>query len=267
MKKLIVNGDDFGLSVGTNQGVIEAFQNGILTSATLITNTPAFEDAVFRAKKNPRLGTGIHLNLTWGKPVSPIKQVYRLVDSEGNFVKNKKRIFLKFYFKGANSEQIRVELDAQIRKFLDFGLKLTHIDTHHHIVLFPKIHYIISGLMDKYNISKLRFYRSGKCYFSDRQNFVKKLMTYLFGNRATYTKQHSPDYIFDIENIKLKKRLEQLKNGVNEIFCHPGYVDDQLKKSSRLALKREVELKELTEQSVWDIIKSEKIILTNYEIF
>ena len=45
MKYLIVNGDDFGLSPGVNRGICEAHQDGILTSASLLVDTPWSEEA------------------------------------------------------------------------------------------------------------------------------------------------------------------------------------------------------------------------------
>src|SRR5476649_2492365 len=63
MKKLIVNADDFGRSSPINQGIIEAHQNGIVTSASLMTDRDAFDEAVQLAEANPRLGIGLHLDL------------------------------------------------------------------------------------------------------------------------------------------------------------------------------------------------------------
>ena len=61
MKQLILNADDFGLTHGVNEGIILAHRDGILTSATLMANGPAFDEAVERARANPKLGVGCHL--------------------------------------------------------------------------------------------------------------------------------------------------------------------------------------------------------------
>ena len=45
MKRLIVNGDDFGASRGINRGVIEANAKGILTSASMMVDRFASEEA------------------------------------------------------------------------------------------------------------------------------------------------------------------------------------------------------------------------------
>src|SRR5215472_6600967 len=60
---LIVNADDFGLSEGVNRGIIQAFERGIVTSASLMVRQPAAEAAANYACKNPRLSLGLHLDL------------------------------------------------------------------------------------------------------------------------------------------------------------------------------------------------------------
>src|SRR5271167_2252762 len=83
MKELILNADDFGYTTGVNEGIVRAHRDGILTSATLMANGPAFEDAVERAKSNPKLGVGCHLVLTGGFSVAPKEEIPSLADSEG----------------------------------------------------------------------------------------------------------------------------------------------------------------------------------------
>ena len=69
MSLVIINADDFGYSQGINLGIIEAHKNGILSSTTMMANMPGFEHGVELAKNNPKLGIGVHLNLTCGKPL------------------------------------------------------------------------------------------------------------------------------------------------------------------------------------------------------
>ena len=65
-RRLIVNADDFGRSAAINQAVIRAHREGILTTASLMVNEPAFEEAVALARANPKLGVGLHLTLLCG---------------------------------------------------------------------------------------------------------------------------------------------------------------------------------------------------------
>ncbi len=49
--RLILNADDFGLTRGINRAIAELHAAGALTSATLMANGPAFDDAVAIALK------------------------------------------------------------------------------------------------------------------------------------------------------------------------------------------------------------------------
>ena len=68
-KKIIINADDFGLCEGVNKGIVKAHTEGVLTSATLMTNMPRADEAVVLTKSLPSLGVGVHLNLTNGWPL------------------------------------------------------------------------------------------------------------------------------------------------------------------------------------------------------
>lgn len=124
---LIVNADDFGLSSEVNRGIIEAHTRGILTSTTLLANSPAFSEAVELAGKNAGLGVGVHLNLVRGRPLSPAGEVPLLVDSDGMF-----RRFRVKRLTGEFLEQAEAEYRRQLRRVIEAGVTPTHIDFEKH---------------------------------------------------------------------------------------------------------------------------------------
>ena len=69
--RLIVNADDFGRSHSINEAVVRAHRDGILTSASLMVNGHAADEAVQFARQNPRLGVGLHLTLVCGTSALP----------------------------------------------------------------------------------------------------------------------------------------------------------------------------------------------------
>src|ERR1700751_1771878 len=85
VKNLIVNADDLGWTEGVNRGIAEAHRNGIVTSASLLANGAAFASGVELARSTPRLGVGVHLNLSDGEPVAPRELVATLVSEKGEF--------------------------------------------------------------------------------------------------------------------------------------------------------------------------------------
>ena len=85
MRGLIVNADDFGLSPGVSRGILRAHWEGIVTSTTFMVNFPWAAEMAGLLRRAPRLGVGLHLNLTTGAPVLPPAEVPSLVGPDGRF--------------------------------------------------------------------------------------------------------------------------------------------------------------------------------------
>src|SRR3954451_18961465 len=84
-RRLIINADDFGRSRSINEAVIRAHREGVLTSASLMMNEVACEEAVALAKENPKLGIGLHLTVLCGHSALTPKEIPGLVNSNGEF--------------------------------------------------------------------------------------------------------------------------------------------------------------------------------------
>ena len=80
-RRLIVNADDFGRSSSINEAVIRAHREGILTTASLMVNEPACEEAVALAKENPRLAVGLHLTLLCGHSALSPEKISGLINA------------------------------------------------------------------------------------------------------------------------------------------------------------------------------------------
>ncbi|AGA28596.1 carbohydrate deacetylase [Singulisphaera acidiphila] len=113
---LIVNADDFGLSDGVNQGVIRAYEEGLVTSASLMTGGAAAEDAAAYARLNPELSVGLHLDFgEW---------LFR----DGDWHQTRQVVPLPNDRAASASEAAR-----QIDRFLQIvGRPPTHLDSHQH---------------------------------------------------------------------------------------------------------------------------------------
>jgi predicted glycoside hydrolase/deacetylase ChbG (UPF0249 family) len=109
----IVNGDDFGASTGINRAMLEALNEGILTSASLMINMPGTSEAVRLSRTIPELSVGLHVNLTnEGDPVVDL-------DDTG---------------------AVEAALREQLERFVDaMGALPTHLDSHHNIHRFPHL--------------------------------------------------------------------------------------------------------------------------------
>src|SRR5579864_2106660 len=156
MKNLIVNADDFGWTEGVNRGVAEAHRNGIVTSASLLANGGEFEAAVKLAKGIPRLGLGVHLNLSNGTPVAGREAVPGLVNQAGEFTDGPESLLLKIAMRGLAAGEVEKEWEAQIRKVCDAGVAVTHLDGHKHVHMLPGLFEIALRLARRHGIGAIR---------------------------------------------------------------------------------------------------------------
>src|SRR5262245_1440462 len=135
-RALIVNADDFGLTPGVNAGILDAHTRGILTSASMFANASATDHAIQLARRTPTLGIGCHLALVDADSVLPSSRL-RTLAPDGRF-RPTWRAFIADALAGRIAvHEIEQELTAQIGRLIDAGLRLTHLDGHKHVHVFP----------------------------------------------------------------------------------------------------------------------------------
>ena len=155
-RRLIVNADDFGRSASINQAVIRAHREGILTTASLMVNEPAVEEAVALARENPELGVGLHLTLLCGHSALPPEQIPGLVDAKGEFTTNPASAGFRYFFQRGLREQLRREIHAQFQRFRATRLPLDHVNGHLHLHLHPTVFRILIADSGQLGIKRLR---------------------------------------------------------------------------------------------------------------
>lgn len=247
MYKLIVNADDFGLNDGVSRGILKAMQEGIVTSTSIMMNIPSVESSILLAAGAGQKTFGLHLNLTCGKPVLDPSTVPGIVDEQGFFVHDQSRLTT------ANIRYVEAECRAQLAKFFHYGLKLSHIDSHHHSHALAEISSVFIKLAQENNVP-LR---------NDQPAFRDEI-------RRAGVKTSD---IFDCRYYGSKCSLEHLKSflashldctGTVELMCHPGIVTEELRNSSKYTDGRASELAALTSGEIKRFITENNISLTNY---
>jgi len=139
---LVVNADDLGVSKGATLGVIRAHREGIVTSASLAVTTPFYAHALETCVRAcPGLGIGLHFTLTSGKPVSPMHQVPLLVDGNGFFRWGFVSLLLATTVRAPKEllDQVEIELEAQLQRLINDGVRPDHINGERHIHLIPAV--------------------------------------------------------------------------------------------------------------------------------
>lgn len=257
---VIINADDFGLSPGVNRGIVEAFREGVLTSTTMLTNLPAFEDATRLARAHPELPVGIHLSLLWGPPVSAPAQVPTLVERDGLFPRGLARLAARQAFGRLAPAEVRRELRAQLRRFVAAGLRPTHADTHKHVHALPGILEAVIEVAAEFGIDKLRLPREApRRPCPPRAAAKRRLLAWLARGAPERLRRaglRTTDHFAGVadqhclNSAALCRILATLKPGVTEIMCHPGHADAAAAAYSRTPPRRELELASLKDPAV-----------------
>jgi predicted glycoside hydrolase/deacetylase ChbG (UPF0249 family) len=251
MSGLIINADDLGYSPAVNRAIVDMFEAGLVTSASLLVNQPASEEGAALARSRPRLSVGVHLNLSRGWPILPAGQVPSLVDEEGRFWES------AIFFRRAVLGQVKwyeaaAELEAQVRWALDHGLHLDNLDSHVHFHSLPAARRITEKLATQYHVAAWRT-PDVLSALTPVRVWSDVLAAPIKPRRAGHLA--APNYLLSLhqwgDRLLFDKRVARLLSQpgvVTELVVHPGYVDDDaLPPGDQLQpLQRQVEVDLLT---------------------
>jgi hopanoid biosynthesis associated protein HpnK len=287
MKQLIVNADDFGLTEAVNAGIIQAHAEGIVTSTTIMATGAAFDAAVSASRHAPRLGVGVHLNLTEGPPLSPPRSIPTLVDANGRLHLNPGRLLRALAARQVSLTEIEAELRCQIAKVFAAGIRPTHLDGHKHMHLLPGVSEIVIRLAREFTIPSIRCpqecmpsLRMLRRRRNSRTEVVKQFLVArvvsAFAQRFTRQLAEAgllrAAYFYGLSQTGFLQAQEVidiltcLPDGVSELMCHPGYVDGDLVNSgTRLLTEREIEIQALTAPMVKRLVADQGIVLISYQ--
>lgn len=150
-KLLILHADDLGIAHSENQATFDAFEKGMVNSASVIVPAPWFSEFVVWARQHPEADLGLHLTLTaewdllkWG-PVA--EQVPGLVNEQGYFYSNVRDVISH-----ASVEEVEKEIRAQIERYLAAGLQPTHLDSHMGSLFNEKFFPVYIKMGQEYNM-------------------------------------------------------------------------------------------------------------------
>jgi predicted glycoside hydrolase/deacetylase ChbG (UPF0249 family) len=267
--RLIINADDFGLTLGVNRAIAEAAAATRLTSATIMANSARFDEAVQLSRNLPGLKTGCHVVLIDGEPLA--REVNSLIDHQQSqdkprFRSNLKQFALAALRRKISQEEIQREAELQIRKIQATGITVTHVDTHKHTHLFPHVLLPVIRAAQACGVTAIRN------PFEPRRTWPTSLLMSSPGlwtrtievallrsfassfvrtvrQEGMRTTEGAVGVIVtgSLDQKLLNAIIRKLPEGTWELVCHPGYCDDELRGAgTRLLNARQVELDVLT---------------------
>ena len=238
VRRLIVNGDDFGRSHSVNHAVIRAHREGVLTTASLMVNEPGFDEGVALAHENPKLGVGLHLSLVCGRSALPPGQIPGLVSARGEFSSRPIAAGFRYFFNRGLCEQLRAEIHAQFAKFRSTGLTLDHVNGHLHLHLHPTVFSILMEDATQLGIPCMRLTRDsfrrsmrmarGRWFYCASHALIYEWLS----NRARKPLRqrgirHAQATFGLLQNARVDeayilKLLPELPPGDSELYSHPS---------------------------------------------
>jgi hopanoid biosynthesis associated protein HpnK len=283
-RNLVVNADDLGLTVGVNNGIFDAHDGGIVTSASLFANAPATDDAIRRARSRSSLGVGVHLTLVDGKPTLPPSRVPSLVEDDGRFRTSWKPFIVACLRGRVALEEVERELTAQIERIRWAGIQPTHLDAHKHVHAYPAVFAIVARLAKRFRIPTVRvpYERWSPVWGDDHQRRIARhqaltnaaMLPWARRDHRTVSAQGlwAPQFVGRshtgvLSADSLQGLFRRLRPGVTELMVHPGYVDDALVQTgTRLLSSRTEEVRLLCAIETHDLLIDEQLQLTRHDL-
>jgi chitin disaccharide deacetylase len=222
--KLIIHADDLGKSESVNEAIFALMAESKITSASILANGPAFEDAVRNSRRFPQCSFGVHLNLSQFRPLQPIPALTSLLVN-GEFRPSPRLHLVSASLRHA----IAAEWTAQVHRLRDAGVEITHIDSHHHAHTRFSLLPILEQLCREHRIRRVRI----------RHTFNRKPLGWRIDHRLynaflrsgfTCTDEFGPFSAF----AGVSSRLPS--SSTVELMVHPGHprYEDETGMLSRL---------------------------------
>jgi hopanoid biosynthesis associated protein HpnK len=268
-RRLIVNADDFGASASINEAVIRAHREGILTTASLMVNEPAFAGAVELARQNPRIGVGLHLTLSHGHSALPQDKIPGLVNARGEFSNDPVGTGLRYFMRGNLRDELRREIRGQFEKFRATGLTLDHVNGHLHFHLHPTVFPLVMEMADEFGVRCVRLTRDpfwlnaslapGQWFYRASHAFIYLcLSAKARGGLRRRNIRHTRRVFGLLLNARvneayIERLLPRLPPGDSELYSHPSL--DEFKH----------EFAALVSERVKEAVRRENIQLIRYQ--
>jgi chitin disaccharide deacetylase len=261
-KRLIVNADGFGFGPGATQGVIDAVREGnFISSISVNANFPDAERVRELVREFSHVSIGVHLNPMVGRPCLPPSRIPSLVGADGFFHANN---FTRLFKRGAISQkELAAELDAQIGKIKELaGDRLTHLDSQankhlDYLELFLSLAQQW-GLKRMRNNTSLICLESAKPSLSRMKVYLRKPHVWLAHRyrrwqmrKARAAGMRMADKLVTVGYAGVGNKsnpdnwgriLRNLPAGTYEVYCHPAYPDETLRRWSVYCAERAREL-------------------------
>ncbi len=278
--KLIITADDYGMCESVNRAIDECIKAKVVLSTNVMTNMEYASEAATLKEKFPYASIGLHYNFTVGKPISPIEKVKSLVNDKGEFL-SFKEIREKCKNKSYNFDELRCEMKAQHKHFLEICGEPDYWNTHENVHVYPKLYDLFRDQSFELGINKMRSHqrifipsstgKSDKSLLWTITNPIKKFILKTWQSDSEKMGVTAPDGLLVRMNEEDKLNLEYLfqniqwkKNKIAEIAIHPS-IDADNKYFGEITDLRVKEYECFSSPSVLEIAKRTSLEIVGFE--
>ena len=267
---LIINADDLGANLARDKGIFQAFEHGVVTSASILANGPSFLTAAQQAKALG-LPLGVHLNLSEGNSLTG--EIAGLTDTHGAFL-GKQPLRDCLTAGQCKRDNVYRELSAQIERVFEAGLTPDHLDSHQHFQLFGGMTTVLIELAREFDIGAMRTVLPADAAMNGgRDALGGELGLYRELGRQAHqsiieSRLKTTDGLWGmpllnrLDAVSLRDLLQNVPPGRWELMTHPGYADANGGRFS--GVEREVELQALTSPQVKALLAKLKTRFCSY---
>jgi predicted glycoside hydrolase/deacetylase ChbG (UPF0249 family) len=268
---VIIHADDAGMSHSVNRATIDAMEQGIVSSASIMVPCPWFKEIAAYAKAHPEKDFGIHLTLNsewdnyrWG-PVAGRDKVPSLVDKEGYLWDGVAQVAVN-----AKAEEVETELRAQVQRALDFGVPVTHLDTHMGAVVSrPDLVEVYVKLGVEFKVPVFFLRDLGGAVPDERiRARGLEMLKVLDEHKLPVLDQMTQLYTngtFEDKKAQYLKAIADTQPGVHYVILHCGYDNDELQAITTSSQLRDTDRRIFTDPDFIEQVKKTGVEIVTWK--
>ncbi len=246
-KRMLIRADDLGWTEAVNYGIAKSVREGVIGSVGLMPNMPAARHGLDLLRDIP-VCIGQHTNIYVGRPLTDPARIPSLCGEDGCFKSSRT-------YRAAGEDfvvldEVILEIEAQYRRFVELTGEKPHY-FEGHAVASANFFKGLEIVAERHNLPLLSFSMGEPIRFRS---------TMLFSCMDSMKSDYDP-----FESLKAAAQRDYGPDGCGMFICHPGYLDDEILRTSSLTVPRAKEVAMAVDPAVRQWLREHEIELVTYD--
>lgn len=221
MDSSFFSADDWGLSPGVNEGILDLLKLGVVKRVSAMANADYLTHGLSEALQVPGVEWALHFNITYGKPLDAVVRA-----EWGSFPDVKTWLasgYLAPWTHGRRNELLALEFRAQLGRLQAEKIPITAFDGHQHMHLLPGLDSLWNSDLVPASIASIRV-PYDPALWSTKKAIInvlsRRMLRKLKPLRYRLRFFHYPLSREQFTEAALRKAWKQTRN--TEILVHPA---------------------------------------------